>query len=252
MADDLVQLDSLNQRCTWKLGPDARQPPSADDLAMLMLTPGSTGNSKAVFISNGQALASVSAKAAVRLLPKDKPFLNWIGLDHVAGLLEIHPQALYLGVDQVHVAASDMVSSPLDFLRFKLLSHHQVSRTFAPNFFLAALIAAEHQKRHRKATYEPHWDLSNLFILGSGGEANDTVAAVAVSELLQRHGPADALLPGFGVTETCAGCLYSKDCPAYDVVSSRQQVSLGEPTAGVEMRVIQRMGGRPLKRMKET
>lgn len=236
-ADDLVQLSSSRQPCSWKLDHDSRRPSSADDLAMLMLTSGSTGNSKAVLISHGQALASIAAKAAVRKLPSDKPFLNWIGLDHVAGLLEIHLQALYVGVDQVHVSASDVVSSPVDFLR--LLSHHQVSRTFAPNFFLAALVAAESQERHGEATQEPHWDLSNLVILGSGGEANDTATAVAVSELLQRHGaPADALLPGFGMTETCAGCIYSKDCPVYDVVLGRRQASLGEPMAGVEMRVV--------------
>lgn len=236
-ANDLVQLGSSRQHCNWKLDPDAGQLPSADDLAMLMLTSGSTGSSKAVSISHGQALASVAAKAAVRKLPCDKPFLNWIGLDHVAGLLEVHLQALHVGVDQIHVSASDMVSTPLDFLR--LLSDHQVSRTFAPNFFLAALVAAEGQKRHGEATQESPWDLSNLVILGSGGEANDTATAIAVSELLQRHGaPADALLPGFGMTETCAGCIYSKDCPAYDVVSSLRQVSLGEPVAGVEMRVV--------------
>ncbi|KAH8646475.1 hypothetical protein BGZ60DRAFT_424391 [Tricladium varicosporioides] len=45
----------------------------------------------------------------------DRPFLNWIGLDHVGALVEIHLQALWLGVDQVHVNAADIISSPRVF-----------------------------------------------------------------------------------------------------------------------------------------
>lgn len=93
-----------------------------EEAAVLMLTSGSTGMAKAVRITHKQAMAAVAGKAAVRALPADKPFLNWIGLDHVASLVEIHLQALWLGVDQVHVHAADVIAAPTAFL--DLLSRH--------------------------------------------------------------------------------------------------------------------------------
>ncbi|PVH90395.1 hypothetical protein DM02DRAFT_647592 [Periconia macrospinosa] len=56
------------------------------------------GNTPVPF-THKQVLAAVLGKGSVRKLPKDKPFFNWIGLDHVAGLIEIHLQALWLGYD---------------------------------------------------------------------------------------------------------------------------------------------------------
>lgn len=213
---------------------------SLDSPAMLMLTSGSTGNAKAVEITHRQALAAVAAKAAVRPL-HGKPFLNWIGLDHVAALLEIHLQALYLKQDQVHVAAADIVSSPRHFL--DLLDRHQVSRTFAPNFFLGRLAAEvqieeQNNQSHRAGQVEREWNLENLVILGSGGEADDTNTCVAVSSMIERYGgPCDAILPGFGMTETCAGIIYNTECPSYDIAQAAPFVCLGKCVKGVQMRI---------------
>lgn len=202
--------------------------------AVLMLTSGSTGVVKAVRLSHNQIISSVSGKALARQLPTGKPFLNWIGLDHVGGLLEIHLQAMYLGLDQVHVQSSDIISSPRLFL--DLLSKHQISRSFAPNFFLAKLVATiESQKGCSKVET---WNLRHLVSLVSGGELNDAETCIAVSNLLAKHGaPCNALMPGFGMTETCAGSIYNLNCPEYDVRNQYAFASLGKCIKGIEMRV---------------
>ncbi|GAW10667.1 hypothetical protein ANO14919_000010 [Xylariales sp. No.14919] len=199
------------------------------DLALLMLTSGSTGNAKAVRLCHSQILAAIDAKAAVRQLPDDTAFLNWIGLDHVASLLEIHIQALRLGLDQVHVPAVDIISCPKRFL--ELLSNHRVSRTFAPNFFLAKLVTETEQ-------CQDEYDLSSLRVLASGGEANDVHTCLAASKLLERHGaPPNAITPGFGMTETCAGAIFNLNCPRYDIQNSLIFTSLGQCLKGLEMRI---------------
>lgn len=205
-----------------------------NDLALLMMTSGSTGNPKAVCLSYTQIISAVAGKASVRRLPANKPFLNWIGLDHVASLVEIHLQALYLGVDQIHIQASDIIASPLRFL--DLLSFHHVCRSFAPNSFLASLVStfnAEDSQSKSKT-----WDLSHLTVLASGGEANDVRTCVAASELFAAHdAPRNVITPGFGMTETCAGAIFNLDCPEHDMKTGNSFASVGRCMKGIEMRV---------------
>ena len=205
-----------------------------DDLAILMLTSGSTGTPKAVRLSHKQICAAVVAKISFRELPAGKPFLNWIGLDHVASIVEIHLTSTYLGVDQLHLYASDMVSDPVDFLA--LLSRYEVVRTFAPNFFLAKLLSAiRSQPKDRRLE---DLDLHNLTWLGSGGEANDLGTCAAISELVTKYGgPSNVIVPGFGMTETCAGAVYNLNCPGNDERNQRAFTSLGKCISGVEIRV---------------
>ena len=213
------------------------------DLALLMLTSGSTGNAKAVSLSHGQILAAIAGKAAVAQLPAGCALLNWIGLDHVASIIEIHLQAMYLGVDQIHVQTSDIISDPLDFLH--LISRHRVTRSFAPNFFLAKL------KSSLEVNYETsqstELDLSCLKFVASGGEANVVKSCAAVSKLLLKYGaPKNSIVPGFGMTETCAGAIFNLNFPAYDLQNQYEFASLGTCMAGINMRVTVPSGGREL------
>ena len=203
------------------------------DLALLMLTSGSTGNAKAVSLSHGQILSAIAGKSAVKILDPSSTFLNWIGLDHVAGLVEIHLQALYLDMDQVHVDAADVISNPLIFL--ELLSKHRVARSFAPNFYLAKLRKMLESKIEDP---DPPLDLKNLCFLATGGEANVVETCDAVSKLLRKYGaPQDLIVSGFGMTETCAGAIFNTQCPKYDLKQNYEFASLGSCMPGIEMRV---------------
>ncbi|KAI0003925.1 acetyl-CoA synthetase-like protein [Xylariaceae sp. FL0662B] len=210
--------------------------------AALMLTSGSTGNAKAVPLRHKQMLASIAGKASMRASPEYDACLNWIGLDHVAGLLETHLQALWLGVDQVHVHTADIVANPGLFL--ELLSRHRISRTFAPNFLLAKLVVTCTDN----SLSSSKWNLSNLTCLVTGGEANDVQTCTAVSALLARYGTRpNVIAPGFGMTETCAGAIYNLKCPDYDVANRWTIASLGRCMPGIEMRVMVRETGHAAK-----
>ncbi|KAJ3564723.1 hypothetical protein NPX13_g7745 [Xylaria arbuscula] len=196
-------------------------------LAMLMLTSGSTGNAKAVCLTHRQVLSAVRGKSEMRALPPGRPFLNWIGLDHVASLIEIHIPALWLDADQIHVHASDVVPSPRVFL--DLLTKHRVCRTFAPNFFLARLAMLQ---------FDEKWDLRDLTLLTSGGEANDLKTCLYAFSLFRKCGAFGyTIAPGFGMTETCAGCIYNLDCLTSEVNSGWDITSVGKCINGVELRI---------------
>ncbi|TRX91999.1 hypothetical protein FHL15_007096 [Xylaria flabelliformis] len=198
-----------------------------NSLAMLMLTSGSTGNAKAVCLTHRQVLAAIRGKSVTRTVFTGRSFLNWIGLDHVASVVEIHLPSLWLGVDQIHVHASNVVSSPRTFL--DLLSRHRVCHTFAPNFFLARLAAVE---------FEDKWDLSSLTHIISGGEPNEVSVCATVSDLLKKSGASENVLtPGFGMTETCAGSIYSLECPNLDIRKHYEFASVGRCIEGIELRI---------------
>ena len=209
-----------------------------------MLTSGSTGNAKAVPLSHHQILTAVAGKASVRPLPRDTSFLNWIALDHVASLVEIHIQALILGLDQVHVHPADIVGDPLRFV--ELMSRHRVARTFAPGFFLERMVAADAAAAAMASGVgkKKEWDLSCLRIVASGGEANHVATVAAAAVVLEGYGaPRNTIVTGFGMTETCAGAIFNLSCPEQDVARGRTVASLGRCMPGIEMRVARDGGG---------
>ena len=213
-----------------------------DDLAVLMLTSGSTGYSKAVCLSHGQILKAVEGKAKFHETTQETPFFNWIGIDHVANLSEIHIHEMLLASDQVHAHATDLVTSPLKFV--SLLSQHQIGYTFAPNFFLALLRKSLENQRNLMSDGDNFRlrdgvDLSKLKALISGGETNVVETCDALSRHLGRYNVrADVIRPGFGMTETCAGCIYGKACPSYELALGLEFASLGSCTAGISMRIV--------------
>ena len=73
------------------------RPVSPDDIVCLMLTSGSTGNSKAVALSHSNLLSSIRGKIKHHGTTSRSQFLNWIAFDHVACVSEAHLQALGAG-----------------------------------------------------------------------------------------------------------------------------------------------------------
>ncbi|OMI40162.1 putative NRPS-like protein [Streptomyces sparsogenes DSM 40356] len=205
-----------------------------EDLALLVLTSGSTGNSKAVMLSHGNLLASMAGKADKQRLTAADTTFNWISYDHVAALLEAHMLPLSVGANQLHAPASLILEEPLRFLR--IVSRHKVTMTFTPNFLLGPLNSAAHQLAEETASGGEGLDLSALRHIVSGGEAN----VVATGEaFLANYAPyglrPSALWPAFGMTETCAGSIYNRDFPAAD--AGQEFANLGTPIKALSIRV---------------
>ncbi len=201
-----------------------------EDTALLVLTSGSTGNSKAVRLTHANLLASMAAKNGYHRLGPDDISLNWVSFDHVAALLECHLLPLSTGSVQLHVEAAVILGEPLEFLR--LVSRHGVTMTFTPNFLLGLLNASADRLEETGPV-----DLSRLRHIISGGEA---VVRTTGETFLHRFAPhglrPDALWPAFGMTETCAGSIYSQAFPAFD--QGNEFANLGAPVEGLRLRVV--------------
>ncbi|MFC5216345.1 alpha/beta fold hydrolase [Streptomyces coerulescens] len=197
-----------------------------EDIAVLVLTSGSTGNSKAVRLSHANLLASMAGKNGYHRLTAADTTLNWVSFDHVAALLECHLLPLYAGSRQCHAEPSAVLGEPLEFVR--LLSRHRVTATFAPNFLLGLLLTTE-------PGAEP-LDLSSLRHLISGGEA---VVGATGRAFLERFAPyglgPEILWPAFGMTETCAGSIYNLGFPEAD--HDQEFAAVGTPVEGLRIRI---------------
>jgi acyl-CoA synthetase (AMP-forming)/AMP-acid ligase II/thioesterase domain-containing protein/acyl carrier protein len=201
-----------------------------DDVALLVLTSGSTGNSKAVMLTHGNLLFSMAGKLECQELTPADITLNWISFDHVAGLLECHMLPLAAGAVQLHVESQFILDEPLRFL--ELISQYKVTMTFTPNFLLGHLNKALAPLPEGRSL-----ELSSLRTIVCGGEAIVCKTAETFLELLAPFGlRRSALWPAFGMTETCAGSVYSREFPDRD--AGLEFASLGLPLRGLHLRVV--------------
>ena len=211
--------------------------PRETDPAALMLTSGSSGNAKAVVLHHKQITASVRGKSKFFGTSHADIFLNWIGFDHVASLIETHIHAMYLGAEFIHVPAPVLLVDPIRFIQ--LIDQHRVTYAFAPHFFLARLV----QTLGNTSVSQKLFDISCLRHLISGGELNVVETIVTFTKVLQQHKlKGDVVKPGFGMTETCAGSIYGVNCPSYDLSKGNAFASLGKPIPGMRLRVVDATG----------
>ncbi|ATL25529.1 non-ribosomal peptide synthetase [Streptomyces formicae] len=205
-----------------------------DDLALLMLTSGSTGSSKAVRLTHANLLAAQAGKAgALELGPADT-ILNWISTDHIAAI-EAHLLPMLNGADQVMTVPATVLADPVEFLR--LLTAHRVKVTFTPNFLFGQI----NQALAQRPPAPQEVDLSQVRHVISGGEA--TVTAT-VREFLTHLAPYglrdDVIVPAFGMTETCAGSVFNRDFATRD--RGTEFPPLGRPVQGLRIRVADESG----------
>jgi acyl-CoA synthetase (AMP-forming)/AMP-acid ligase II/thioesterase domain-containing protein len=228
-----VDLDTLRTETPVDGSHEARP----GDPAILMLTSGSTGNSKAVVLTHGNLLASMSGKAQRQQVSADDITLNWISFDHVAALLEVHLISVYAGALQIQVEPAAILADPLLFLR--LIDRYRVSLTFSPNFLLGQINAALRSPGTADKPFA--LDLSCVRYIISGGEANVVETGQCFLKLLAPCGlPHTAVRPAFGMTETCAGSIYSGEFPDCD--AAHEFASVGQPIAGLHMRIADEHG----------
>lgn len=204
--------------------------PAPDDLAVLMLTSGSTGSSKAVRLTHANLLAAQAGKAGALDLGPDDTSLNWISADHIAAI-EANLLPMFNGADQVMATPATVLADPVEFLR--LLAAHRVRVTFTPNFLFGQI----NQALTQRPVPAQELDLSQVRHIISGGEATVTGTVRAFLDALAPYGlRQDVIVPAFGMTETCAGSVFNREFAARDL--DTEFPPLGRPVRGLRIRVV--------------
>ena len=145
-----------------------------------------------------------------------------------ANVIRIHLHTMDANIDHIHRQAIEV--TPNHFMFPEVIQEHCTVRPIAPRLFPTKLITTTRS--------EKNYDLSCLRYLVSGGEANPVATCDNLSKLLTKYcAPNNVIVPGFGMTETCAGSVYTSPCPRYDLDHEYDFVSLGHFIPGMELQI---------------
>ncbi|OAR27591.1 non-ribosomal peptide synthetase [Streptomyces sp. ERV7] len=205
-------------------------PARPDDVALMLLTSGSTGLPKAVRLSHRNVLTRAAATAALNSLTEHDVSVNWIPLDHVTGVVMFHLRDVYLGCRQVHAPTSWILEDPLRWM--DLAHRHRASVTWAPNFAFGLVSEQAHRMAGRP------WDLSPMRLVMNAGEVVVAATARRWLEVMKPFGlPQDVMHPCWGMSET-SSVVTDTVLAAEPRPGEETFVSCGLPYPGFAMRIV--------------
>lgn len=193
-----------------------------DSPVINLLTSGSTGVPKCVQHTNASVAAREWAVIQARGYTGEDVSLIWMPLDHVT-MVYYNVRDVFLRCRHVNGRIDDVLGDPLLWLDW--IDRYGVTNTWAPNFAYNLVNECAEEIGRRS------WDLSRMREFVNAGEPVVAATSHRFLELLAPHGlRADAMVPCWGMSETCSGVTYtrqSRDDRELGTVVVRQS-SLGE------------------------
>jgi len=174
---------------------------TADSIAMLQYTSGSTGDPKGVILTHADLLANIRAIGSVIAVNESDVFVSWLPLYHDMGLIGAWLGSLYFGCLFVAMPPQRFLNRPARWLQ--AIQEHHATLSAAPNF--AYEFAAQ---RITDAELEG-LDLSSWRIAFNGAEP---VSPDTVERFAQRFAPfgfkRTAMTPVYGMAEAAVGLTF--------------------------------------------
>ncbi|USX53398.1 non-ribosomal peptide synthetase/type I polyketide synthase [Lentzea sp. HUAS12] len=172
--------------------------PAEDDVALLMLSSGSTGAAKAAQLTH-RALAELAAgSGGVLGIAPESVSLNWLPVDHSGALLLFHVTEVFRGCTNHHLPTEDVLADPLTWL--DAMAAHRVTHAWAPTFGFQLAAHAVESAPGRS------WDLNSVRSLTCGGEQ---IHLAVVERFFTATAPfgleRDMFVPTWGMAETTTG-----------------------------------------------
>lgn len=203
---DLWQTDSLRVLTVEDLGAarESADPHTAhpDEPVVHLLTSGSTGTPKCVRHSHRTVITRAYANAAANGFSSSDVTLNFMPLDHVAGMVMHNVRDVVLQCEHINARTDQFIADPLRWLDW--IDRYRPTNTSAPNFVVTLIT-----KRAKEIACR-HWDLSSVKDITNGGEAIVARTNQEFLRLLAPHGlPIDAMRPAWGMSEMCGGVVHS-------------------------------------------
>jgi long-chain acyl-CoA synthetase len=189
--------------------------PSADDIAVLLYTSGTSGLPKGVLLSYGNLQSDVDAAIAHADFQSRHKFLGLIPLFHVFGMVAMMLAPIQLGATVVYMSRFSPVGA------LNLIRQHGVSLVLGVPSMYAAIA--------RLKDASPA-DFKTIYAMFSGGEP---LPAELREAFLARFGV--MLFEAYGMSETSLAI-------ALNTPQSHKPGSVGRPVPGIQVRIVDDAG----------
>jgi 1-acyl-sn-glycerol-3-phosphate acyltransferase len=176
-------------------------PASAETVALIQYTSGSTGDPKGVVLTHANLLANIRAMGEAMQATSHDRFVSWLPLYHDMGLIGAWLGSLYYGVPAAIMSPLAFMARPARWL--KSIHRHKATLSAAPNFAFELCL-----KSIREEDIEG-LDLSSLRMVANGAEPVSPHTIARFAERFGRYGfRAGAMAPVYGLAESSVGLAF--------------------------------------------
>ncbi|MEM9485737.1 MAG: beta-ketoacyl synthase N-terminal-like domain-containing protein [Cyanobacteria bacterium P01_F01_bin.116] len=203
-SSDYPQITCLSVLITDDVSPSqalgflAAPPATADTLAFLQYTSGSTGQPKGVMVSHGNVLQNCKMIQAVANSSAASQLVSWLPLYHDMGLINGIFQPLYVGCQSTLMSPTDFLQKPIRWLQ--AISKFQATHSGAPDF--AYQLCIQKVRPEQKAEL----DLSGWTVAYNGAEPIRAQIMVEFAAAFKDCGfQKRAFMPCYGLAEATLG-----------------------------------------------
>jgi len=239
-----------------------RVPLTAQDVAFIQYTSGSTGDPKGVALTHANLLANVRAMGQAVGVRPDDVFVSWLPLYHDMGLIGAWLGTLYFGIPLVVMSPLAFLVRPVRWLQ--AIHEYRGTLSAAPNFAYELCVKKIGDEELSGL------DLSSWRLAFNGAEA---VLPETLTRFRRRFAPfgfrTEALTPVYGLAENSVGLAFPPpgrgpviDCVQRETFSRTGRavhalaeeasplcfVSCGRPLPGHELRIVDASGHEPAER----